>query len=56
MGLLSLNELEDEGTTSDNVAATGEEITSDKGFQDTGFATALTAYNSYLWEVKVDIS
>lgn len=56
MGLLGLNELEDEGTTGDNVAATGEEIASHEGFQDTGFATALAAYNSYLWKVKLDIS
>lgn len=55
VGLLGLDELEDEGTPGDYVAATREEITSDEGFQDTGFSTALTAYYSYLWEVEVDI-
>lgn len=56
VGLLSLDELEDEGTAGDNVAATREEITSDEGFQDTGFSTALAAYNSYLWKVEMYIS
>ena len=56
VGLLGLDELEDEGTAGDNVAATREEITSDEGFQDTGFSTALAAYDSYLWEVEMYIS